>query len=132
MATIPWLKSFEVGNEAVDRDHRALVDAVNGLEAALRAGDFATANTLCHTLRGRMQYHFDREEQLLRDAAFPRLKDHVLTHAAARREIESVLGECRETCARGLQIGCTSRWCVAVVRHVLMADLDFKSHLEEG
>ena len=131
MSTIPWLKSFEVGNEAIDRDHRALIDGVNALEAALVAGDFVSANALCHGLRGRMRSHFEREERLLRDADFPRIREHVLTHATARHEIEGILDECRENCAGGLQIGCTSRWCVAVIRHVLMADLDFKSHLEE-
>ena len=77
-----------------------------------------------------MRSHFQGEERLLGDSAFPRLQGHVSTHEAALQKIQNIIGECREDCANGSKIECIRRWYEALLDDVLLADLDFKSHLQ--
>jgi len=129
MASLHWLDSFATGNIEIDRQHRRIVAVLNETEADLGAGDFAAANRCCHSLRDLLQDHFAHEERLLAEAEFPRLRSHIGTHAAARGGVEALLAECAEKCELGAKVGCIGRWCTLIVSHLLMADLDFKSHL---
>lgn len=130
MPTIPWLRSFEIGHDTIDGEHRALVDAANAIEAELAAGRFESANAQCVALRERLRRHFKHEEKLLRSAGFARAGEHARSHEVARAEVDGILAGCAENCRIGLAMGCTARWCVAILHHVLIADLEFKSHLE--
>jgi hemerythrin-like metal-binding protein len=130
MSPMTWSKLLEIGHKNIDREHRELLDGANAVEAELTAGDFAKANARCRALRDLLQRHFAHEEQLLNDVRFARSGEHVDTHVKAQREVESILSECHENCPLGLKMGCPARWCAIIVDHVLLADLDFKSYLE--
>ena len=130
MPPIQWLASFEMGHGEIDRQHRQLVDELVGLEGELAAGQCDTANARCRALRHQLESHLKYEEQLLADLGFPRLAEHLESHAKALRKIDVILAECRENCPNGLKLDCTTRWYAAVLHHVLLADLDFKSHLQ--
>ncbi len=130
MPPIQWLDSFEIGHGEIDGQHRRLVDELAALEGALTAGQYETANAKCRALRRQLESHLKHEEQFLADLGFPRLVEHLESHATALRKIEGILAECRENCPNGLKLDCTTRWYAAVLHHVMLADLDFKSHLQ--
>lgn len=131
MPTIPWLESFSIGHGKIDEEHRALIDATNAIDAELAAGRSGSAKAQCRALRAALQKHFKHEEKLLREAGFPRVGDHIRGHTDARDEIDRIVGDCAENCRVGPTIGCTARLCVAILNHVLIADLDFKSYLQD-
>lgn len=63
---IEWSDELSVGHEAIDRDHRRLIEIINTLEAAIAAGDGERA--VGETLAELAEYargHFDREERLM-------------------------------------------------------------------
>lgn len=131
MPTIPWLRSFEIGHDGIDSEHRGLVTGANSIEAELTAGRLESANAQCVALRERLHRHFEHEEKLLHGAGFARAREHVHGHEAARVEVDGIIAQCRENCRVGLTMGCTTRWCIAILHHVLIADLAFKSHLQD-
>jgi hemerythrin-like metal-binding protein len=130
MPTIRWVESFEIGHERIDREHRELLEGAMAIEEDLDSGRYEEARERCRTLRGRLESHFVYEERLLTEIDFPRIEAHLQTHEEARRKTESIFSECCENCAMGERVACVTRWCVVVLDHVLMADLDFKSHFQ--
>jgi hemerythrin-like metal-binding protein len=139
VADIPWLQSFTIGHADIDRRHRQLLETLNAMNAAREACDLKAARACCHGLREQLRQHFDAEEQLLRGSNFPRLDEHLETHDAAWRVIGLASGDCLGEGGRKSQgdcqlmsehNGCAERWTHAILRHVILADLDFKSHLQ--
>jgi len=130
LAALKWLDAYKTGHEAIDHEHRGFLDAINLIETELTACHFQESHADCLALRERLRSHFQSEEQLLADVAFPRLDEHVATHEAAQQKIKEVIGECGEDCSKGLKIECIRHWTEAILDDVLLADLDFKSYLQ--
>lgn len=95
---ILWSEVFSVGHEDLDQHHRTIFERINDLHASLEEG---------HTLdviRERLEAfvhdvlsHFEAEETLLRQAAFPDFDRHRRLH----RELEGHLMEMRAHCEAG-------------------------------
>lgn len=130
MAVLKWSNAYRTGHKAIDREHRELLDTVSVIETELTTHHFQESNVDCLALREQLRRHFQGEERLLADVAFPRLQEHVSTHEAAQRKVKNIIGECCEDCSKGLKIECIRRWIEAILDDVLLADLDFKSYLQ--
>lgn len=66
---LPWDLRFETGLEAVDRDHRGLLDRLNGLQALRERGEEGSPGSLeqaCGALLAEAARHFAAEEALMR------------------------------------------------------------------
>jgi hemerythrin-like metal-binding protein len=88
MPLIQWTDALSVGHDAIDRDHRRLVDTVNGLHEAMLAGQGmgqvhrALDDIVAHTAD-----HFRREEKIMADAAYPAFAEHKREHDRLVEEI---------------------------------------------
>jgi hemerythrin len=71
----------------LDEDHERLLDRVNGLIAAVAAKAPAGIESALIELRSETQAHFGREETLMLEVQYPRLRQHRARHRRLLREL---------------------------------------------
>jgi len=130
MSGIKWLKSFDTGNEVIDRRHRQLMGRLNEMEAHFDEGAGGEALDACHQFRAQIRDHFSDEEDLLRAAGFARLDDHIASHNKTQETIDQVTSNCGEACINSGSNACIKELGVILLEHFVRGDLDFKSHLQ--
>lgn len=83
MALIDWNDGFLIGVAEVDRQHRHLVEILNRLHEAMRAGNpQRELQRVMQDLVNYTRYHFDAEERAMREAGYPELNPHQQKHRA--------------------------------------------------
>lgn len=81
MTLISWTDAFLTNIAEIDAQHRTLVDMVNRLHAAVRAGRDREA--LAEVLAGLIAYtrtHFAHEERLMSEHGYPEFAAHKAEH----------------------------------------------------
>lgn len=78
---IEWKDEYSVGIEAIDNDHKKLLNLLNQVNTAY---DYAMSENYekeaLDDLINYTKYHFDREEQLMEAHDYPDLEAHKLQH----------------------------------------------------
>jgi methyl-accepting chemotaxis protein len=78
---IPWLKEYELGVAAIDKQHRTLVDLINRLFAAMQSGQGRSAlQVVLDELVNYTKTHFGDEEKLFLASEYPGKKGHLEQH----------------------------------------------------
>ena len=91
MSFFSWNDKFSVGVEAIDTDHKILVDLIDQLHDAFVSGKVeAVIDGVLSTLVDYTHFHFDREEQLMAEAGYPGLAEHKLVHIELKRQVEEI------------------------------------------
>lgn len=85
MALLEKTAALTVANDAMDKDHEEFIDLLNALDIATNA-DFPA---LFEHLYGHTEQHFERENQLMTQSAYPGIADHKAEH-------QRVLGEFKQ------------------------------------
>jgi len=82
MANIEWSNDLSVGIGKIDEQHLKLIEILQNLEDAIRAGRDADLieDTIVH-LFNYAKVHFSAEEELLRQHKYPEEKLHELEHS---------------------------------------------------
>lgn len=93
MALLQWNQRYSVGHPAVDHEHRELIDLINTLHAALRAGGGAGAEGFFGDLYRAVSSHFALEEQLMRAHRYPEYAGHKQEHEALLDEIRDMMDQ---------------------------------------
>jgi len=76
-----WDDKFNTGIEAIDRDHKGLVDLINDLYEAMQDGSGgALLLPIFSALKHYTKTHFEREEQFMVDCDAPDQARHVREH----------------------------------------------------
>lgn len=89
MALFPWDESLAVHVRELDWQHRKLVDMINDLHEAMRAGSSQkTTGDMVGRLKSYCKEHFSAEERLMERHQYPDLQTHRAEH---NRFIEQVL-----------------------------------------
>lgn len=133
MAPIAWTDVLETGVEALDADHRALIDQCNNLTALMEeAGSWGAAVESARRLTEDCTRHFRAEEELLERTEFPRREQHREKH----REIEQRFNEMIALLSGTDELRPEHRQTLRAVRDTLVDilfrhDLDYKSHLQQ-
>ena len=90
---IEWNERFATGVEIVDKQHRGLIDILNGLFKSIGEGRSEAALLgVFGELRRYADNHFDTEERLLKKHGVESRHqvEHVIRHVAYRRRIEAL------------------------------------------
>lgn len=88
MALLHWRENMSVGVEAVDADHKHLVDLLNRLHfLVLAGGDRPSVGEVLDELLHYVDYHFEREEKLMQFANYPGLEEHRACHRELTRRL---------------------------------------------
>jgi hemerythrin len=92
LAFIEWSEGLEIGVDAMDSEHRALVDAINQLEASLHSGEerSRTIQMVARVAR-ESKAHFASEEAAMANAGFPGAALHALKHQHMAAQILAFL-----------------------------------------
>jgi len=95
MTLIEWRDEFNLGIDAVDAEHREMVELINSLDSAMQAdAGFVTVVATLRDIHTRIAAHFTLEEKLMRHwryAAYPEHRqDHELLLDVLLEIIESV------------------------------------------
>ena len=76
-----WSADYEVGDQELDREHRALFDAISILEHSLgNVGSVSELQLLLGRLSNYMRVHFGIEEDSMREALYPDIEHHMAQH----------------------------------------------------
>jgi hemerythrin len=92
MALIEWKSHYSVGVEAVDHEHRELIDLINELHESLIAGAAKPDVTafLGEIFRG-VSAHFALEERFMRDHRYDHFDQHKRAHEQLLEEIRDIM-----------------------------------------
>lgn len=131
MIALEWMDAFETGDADLDEQHRAIVEALRGLSTLLADRKFESALSACRELRDLLVRHAEFEESRLAALNFPRSAQHLDQHRRFRHVVSDLLRECGERCHRCSDVHCIDRLAEAIIRGELIADMDYKSFLEE-
>ena len=90
---IEWDDNLSLGVGEIDEDHKHLVRVYNQLFDA-RLGGLGTAavHALLHDLVANTRTHFQREEALMEDVAFPGLRRHKDEHDGLLKTVLDIQG----------------------------------------
>lgn len=81
MTILAWDNSLDVKVEAMNRDHRAILDAMNAIHDAVSMGETGPAmNTRIQRLGEITSRHFADEEAFMRRTNFPDFETHQAIH----------------------------------------------------
>lgn len=129
MAFVEWKPQYSVGVLEIDAQHRRLLEVINQLHEAMKAGGNPRALTVVvNELVGYTRYHFAFEEKMLEDAGYPDLDEHRRKHRAMVAQVEAF----REAAMAG---GATvsmklmnflKDW---LTKHILETDMRYSDHL---
>lgn len=131
LAPVPWLPILETGHEAIDDEHKTLLEDTNTILAIFtRRGAWIDLQAAARTLRDRCIVHFRNEDRLFKKLRFPGADRHRRSHRRIMAEINGVLAALETVDTPGRQ-----DWELALslrgilVDHLLREDLAYKSHL---
>ncbi|MGA3370616.1 MAG: bacteriohemerythrin [Terracidiphilus sp.] len=81
MALMTWSSKYSVGIEALDNQHKAMMNILNELHAASMKGKASeVAGPLLHKLESLANEHFSAEERLMESTGFSGLAGHRVQH----------------------------------------------------
>ena len=96
MSLIEWNDEFNLGIEAIDSEHRALVELINALHDAMSAGaeraNIVAGLSAIYTL---VSEHFAREEALMRESRYMAYAEHKEDHEVLLDDLREILDDVR-------------------------------------
>ena len=91
MAIIEWTPGLSAGVETIDTDHKLLISLLNQLDDAVSAGESEDiVGSVLDALLDYTDYHFGREEALMRACGYPDVEPHAETHADLRDQVATI------------------------------------------
>lgn len=80
VSVVQWTDSMSVGNQHIDEQHMILIDTINQLASAERQNDRVLISMIIDELVSYAAFHFQYEEKLLENHAYPDLVNHRSIH----------------------------------------------------
>jgi len=90
---IEWSSEFEIGNPAVDREHRELVERINRLPAVLDAEPGASTRALLEDLYAGIAAHFALEERIMRESGYDEYREHKADHDRLLDDLRNLMDD---------------------------------------
>lgn len=81
MDVVTWKKSYTVGNEQIDDEHKVFIKIIGRInEAVVKQKSLEDIKRIMRELRTYAAFHFVSEENIMIDSAFPELGEHKKEH----------------------------------------------------
>jgi hemerythrin len=128
MAFINWDSKLETGIETIDFQHQSLVSKINQLDESSAEPSSDTQNMIVQffltELIAYTKYHFDYEEQLMKDSNYPGYVKHKAEHEAVKQVIENlnIRFESGDDKVKQEVLILLKNW---IVNHILVTDKDY-------
>lgn len=88
MPELKWNPTLEIGYEAIDSQHRTMVDLVNQLQRAMEVPQCSgELQAIFNQLESYTLYHFQEEEKIMRQIGFEFYETHVAEHDFMREKV---------------------------------------------
>ena len=75
-----WDSSFSVGIEEIDEQHKQLIQCINELKIAFSYNKMYMIEEVLENLIEFTKHHFSFEENLMKEAGYPLLEEHLQSH----------------------------------------------------
>jgi hemerythrin-like metal-binding protein len=84
---LTWTRLMSVGNEAIDSEHKTLINMVNDIERAIRRRDSAALVQTFKLFEDAVHLHFRNEARIAHAIDYP-FEEHKLEHLYVLNEIQ--------------------------------------------
>jgi hemerythrin len=92
MALIEWMDHYSVGVEAVDHEHRELIDLINQLHRDLLAGgEESSVTAFLGGIFRAISAHFALEERFMREHRYDQFAEHKAAHEQLLEEMRDIM-----------------------------------------
>ncbi|WP_028880435.1 bacteriohemerythrin [Terasakiella pusilla] len=131
MSDFKWTTALSVGDNEIDHDHQELFALVDELADADLSDSFLLG--LIARLEKYTEYHFAREEEYMKQHAFPDLEDHLEKHHLFVEWLKTVEKTYRRSAESPFQIGdlvndYLGNW---LTEHILVEDMKYRNFILE-
>jgi len=126
---IELLETFITGHPVIDRQHRSIVDAINGVSDAINSGAYDRCAILLDDFLGICENHFTTEEKILEDLGYPGVKEHAVFHQELILKARAVKSLCMDTHKPDSIKRCFDEMATLLIEDVVKGDLQFVSFL---
>ena len=93
---IEWKKSYSVGLDSIDDDHKKLLGMINQLQTASHyTTDDKMIEHILDDLIDYTKYHFSREEKIMLDCEYPNLAAHKKLHQDMIKQVSTFIDDYR-------------------------------------
>jgi hemerythrin-like metal-binding protein len=87
-----WREDYSVGHELLDDDHKKLFALIDRMRRIVQSyGTRGEVERVLNELYEYTDYHFQHEEEFLKQVDFPAFEAHKKRHAHLKREVETLL-----------------------------------------
>ena len=88
MPLFTWLDKYSIGNDEIDNQHKKLFDILNRLfDICVGKNEIDTVEAVMEDLVSYADYHFNFEEQHMRDVCYKDIDKHIVEHNYFTNEI---------------------------------------------
>lgn len=126
MPAITWAPAMSVGVEALDNDHKILIDLINQLDEAMATDDaYEIIYVIVAGLVDYTEYHFKREEGMMRACDYPAFANHCAEHRAIEQKIQGLKQSYDENIIGGFDLRLMDFMRGWLTDHILGRDMSY-------
>ena len=125
---IEWSDAMSVGNDDLDLDHQQLIEIINRLWVANSMGNRQIIEFVLDDLVNYTEFHFAREEQMLKQVGFGDMERHISIHQGICRRLDEIRWEYFQGLRDELRNGLLQFVTVWLNKHILEEDMQYSRH----
>lgn len=130
MAKFMWTDQLNVGIDAIDNQHKKIVDYINLLENSnIHSHSREEIEKLVHDLVDYTVSHFSFEEKLQEDAGYPYLKAHQKVHGLFAKRVASFQTQHEE--GKDISESLSSFLVTWLLNHIQHEDADYAESVKK-
>ncbi len=125
--TMKWDRSFEIGIEAIDNQHKKIFEHLLAIENSVAKKDpWHILHFFLTQLTEYMKFHLAVEEALLEIVRYPDREAHCASHARIIEQMATLEDQLKNKPSGKNLVGFFEDW---FVRHVLASDRDYAAYV---
>ena len=94
MSLLQWKSEYAIGIEAVDHEHREMIDLINGLHDSLSEPETdITVAEFLGEIYAKIAAHFALEERVMRERGYDEFADHKGDHERLLDDIREIMDD---------------------------------------